>query len=167
MKAIIRLFEDRDIGACRQLWVELTERHREIYDSPTIGGDDPGHQFDEHLQHANLAGIWVAEQDGEVVGLVGLLHSEEETEVEPIVVRPGQRSKGIGKLLLERMTEEARARNARYLSIRPVARNTEAIALFVSEGFDLLGHIQLFKTLLPSKTQWKDGLRIHDADLRY
>ena len=45
----VRPFEPRDADACRQLWVELTEWHRRVFDSPEIGGDDPGSAFDEHL----------------------------------------------------------------------------------------------------------------------
>ena len=45
----IRLYKPGDLETCRELWVELTEWHRQIYDSPGIGGADPGKQFDEHL----------------------------------------------------------------------------------------------------------------------
>ncbi len=38
-----------DREACRALWRELTECHRTIYGDPSIGGDDPGLYFDEHL----------------------------------------------------------------------------------------------------------------------
>ncbi len=167
MSLVIRPYESRDQEACRQLWVDLTQRHRQIYESEDIGGEDPGRQFDEHLKRKELAGIWLAELEGEIVGLVGLLHSEEETEVEPIVVKPGHRSGGIGKRLLEKACEEAEARDVRYLSIRPVARNAEAIALFAAEGFDILGHVQLLKVLKPSKTLWRDGLELHGRKLRY
>ncbi len=167
MSLVIRAYETRDLDACRQLWVDLTDRHRRIYESDDIGGEDPGKQFDEHLKRSDLAGVWVAEEEGEILGLIGLLHSEDETEVEPVVVRPGHRSKGIGKRLLQRAAEEAAARDVRYLSIKPVARNAEAIALFTAEGFDIVGHVQLLKILKPGKTRWRDGLEIHGRKLRY
>ena len=45
----IRAYEPRDLQACRALHAELVVRHREIYGDPTIGGDDPGAGFDDHL----------------------------------------------------------------------------------------------------------------------
>jgi hypothetical protein len=38
----IRNYRADDLAACRALWVELTEWHRQIYASPQIGGTDPG-----------------------------------------------------------------------------------------------------------------------------
>jgi hypothetical protein len=45
----IRPYGDSDLEPCRTLWAELTRRHREIYGDPSIGGDDPGAYFDDHL----------------------------------------------------------------------------------------------------------------------
>jgi hypothetical protein len=84
--AIIRLYRPEDLQPCRVLWVELTEWHRAIYQSLGIGGSDPGHFFDEHLDRVGPAHIWVAEVDGQVVGLAGLILGEEEAELEPLVV---------------------------------------------------------------------------------
>ena len=42
----IRAYEARDLGACRDLWRELTQRNRDIYDDQAIGGDDPGSYFE-------------------------------------------------------------------------------------------------------------------------
>jgi GNAT superfamily N-acetyltransferase len=163
----IRPYEEGDLDACRQLWVDLTQRHRDIYDSPDIGGENPGMQLDEHLRRPDFAGLWLGLEEGEILGLVGLLHSNEETEVEPIVVKPGHRSRGIGKRLLDHVCTEAAKYDVGYLSIRPVARNVEALALFVEEGFDRLGHVQLLKALRPIKTPWREGLVMHGKQLRY
>ena len=38
----IRRYHPRDLEGCRRLWVELTEWHRSIFETPSIGGDDPG-----------------------------------------------------------------------------------------------------------------------------
>jgi hypothetical protein len=43
----VRDYADGDYDACRSLWAELTEYHRDIYGDPSIGGDDPGAAFDE------------------------------------------------------------------------------------------------------------------------
>jgi len=49
MPAAIRAYALADLDACRRLWQVLTERHRLIYEDPTIGGDDAGLYFDTHL----------------------------------------------------------------------------------------------------------------------
>ena len=46
---IIRKYDPSDLESCRSLWEELTEWHRRIYQTPTIGGQNPGEHFDKHL----------------------------------------------------------------------------------------------------------------------
>src|SRR6266568_5659081 len=70
---IVRDYAEGDYRACRALWTELTEYHRSIYGDPSIGGDDPGAGFDGYLATSQRIGSWVAESDGRVVGLTGLL----------------------------------------------------------------------------------------------
>jgi len=139
----IRDYEAADLERCRALWRHLTGRHREIYGDPTIGGDDPGLELDDHLGHADLAGIWVAEEDGEIAGLYGLLVQGEEAEIEPIVVDPHKRGSGVGGQLARHALAEARRRGMAYLNVRPVARNVEAIHFFHREGFKILGRLEL------------------------
>ena len=45
----IRPYGPSDLEACRDLYTQLVEHHREIYDDPSIGGDDPGAGFDDDL----------------------------------------------------------------------------------------------------------------------
>jgi GNAT superfamily N-acetyltransferase len=163
----IRPYDPSDLDACRSLWRELTERHREIYDDPTIGGSDPGIYFDStYLARADLAGVWVAELDGQVVGLHGLLIDGDHGEIEPIVVTAERRSRGIGRRLLGHAVEQARARRVRLLSIRPVARNVEAMRLFHRAGFRLLGHIDMFMDLSGERA-FKGDVSIHGLDFRH
>jgi GNAT superfamily N-acetyltransferase len=136
MEPLIRLCEPCDLAACRDLWAELTQRHRDIYNDPTIGGDDPGVYFDTYLASPGLRGPWVAVVDGAVAGLTGLLPHWGDLTIEPIVVSAGLRSRGIGAALVVHAVEQARAGGARDVTVRPVARNIEAIAFFV-RGFDV------------------------------
>jgi GNAT superfamily N-acetyltransferase len=168
MNISIRSYCDEDLQACRQLWGELTERHRRLYGDDTIGGENPDVHFDRYLEMPNLAGIWVAEKDSMVVGFSGLLTSEWDAEIEPVVVTEAQRSQGIGRLLIQKLVEEARRLNVRFLSLRPVARNKEAIELFVSLGFNIVGQVELFQELSsPQDRQWEDGFCLHGKRLRY
>src|SRR4026207_1278517 len=89
----IRPFAPHDAETCRRLWEELTEWHRQIFDSPEIGGEDPGRAFDQHLAQIGPESVWVAVFEGQMVGLVGLIPGTE-PELEPIVVAAHHRHRG-------------------------------------------------------------------------
>jgi GNAT superfamily N-acetyltransferase len=161
----IRPYEQRDHEAGRLLWVELTERHRLIYDDPTIGGDDPGAYFEHYLATPGRAVSWVAEEDGDVIGLTGLFVHGDHGEIEPVVVTAGRRSSGIGRALIATAIDEARRRGVTYLTLRPVARNVEAIELFHRIGFRHLGQIDLAMDL--AQRPHRDGVDIHGLPFTY
>jgi N-acetylglutamate synthase-like GNAT family acetyltransferase len=164
----IRPYAPADLESCRALWVDLTQRHRDIYEDPSIGGETPGLYFDRHLARVGADHIWVAEYEGKVLGLVGLIVEDQEAEVEPIVVAPGYRRHGIGRALLNAMVLEAEKLKVRFLNVRPVARNAEAIAFFNKAGFRLLGHMELCMELRPSPPgAWKSGLELFDRSFDY
>lgn len=168
MTLTVRQYAPSDLEACRSLWSELTQRHRDIYDDQTIGGDEPGLAFDSHLQKPDLAGTWIAEQGEKVVAFASLLADGGEGEIDPIVVRPDLRAQGIGTVLLHLVIDEAKRRGIGSLSIRPVARNVEAMALYHELGFRTLGHIDMFMELgAGSARTWKHGIEIHGRDYTY
>ena len=93
-----------------------------------------------------------------LIGFVSLIVKDEETEVEPIVVAETHRNRGIGRQLLDHVIDEAKKLDKRFLCVKPVARNIEAISFFHDAGFKTLGHIQLFMWLGPEMPdQWKNG----------
>jgi len=165
---IVRDYAESDYGACRSLWAELTEYHRDIYGDPSIGGDDPGAGFDDYLATSHRMGSWVAESHGQVTGLTGLFDRGMSGEVEPVVVAAAARNRGIGRMLISRVAEEARARGYQYLAIRPVARNIAAIRRFHAAGFRTLGgHIDLTMDLAARRHEWLPGASLHDLDFDY
>jgi GNAT superfamily N-acetyltransferase len=153
-----------DLDACRRVWVELTAWHRELYDDPAFGGDDPGLAFDEHLAAFGADRIWVAESDGAVVGLAGLEVAEGRAELEPIVVAETARGSGVGRALAEAVIEAAPNLGFPRIRVRPVGRNTEAIRFFHAVGFDVLGRVDLRYDLEP--TARAEGERIAGRDFR-
>jgi GNAT superfamily N-acetyltransferase len=169
MAVSIREYQDTDFESCQELWRELTQRHRDIYFDQSIGGNDPGAAFKDYLKKTNLAGIWVVEQDALVRGMAGLLLDGNDAEIEPIVIHSESRSQGIGTLLIEKLKAEAKKRGIIYLSIKPVARNIEAIKCFYRAGFSLLGHIDMFLDLTDESAQedWKEDVTIHGNAFRY
>jgi GNAT superfamily N-acetyltransferase len=165
---LVREYRPDDYRAGRALWVELTEHHRRIYEDPSIGGPDPGGGFDAYLAMGERVSSWVAEVDGAVAGLTGLLDHGASGEVEPVVVTEGLRTRGVGRLLLERVTTEAVIRGYEYLAIRPVARNVSAIQRFYAAGFQTLGgHVDLTMDLTPRRHRWLAGPHLHGLDFRY
>ena len=164
----VRDYQSSDLEACRSLWAEMTQRHRDIYEDPSIGGDNPGLEFDAHLARVGPEKMWVATSGGEIVGLVSLIEEEQQAEVEPIVVSSRHRGKGLGRELLNHAVEQAKAAGVLCLSVKPVARNEEAISFFHENGFKALGHIQLFMWLGESSPgQWKPGPELFGKPFDY
>jgi GNAT superfamily N-acetyltransferase len=165
---VVRPYTGEDYAACRSLWAELTEHHRRLYADPSIGGDDPGGGLDDYLAAPGRVGSWVAEVQGPVVGLTGLFDRGGSGEVEPVVVAEAVRDRGIGRLLISRVVEEARARGYQYLAIRPVARNVAAVRRFHAAGFRALGgHIDLTMDLVARRHEWLPGASLHGLDFDY
>jgi GNAT superfamily N-acetyltransferase len=170
VKIKIREYQDADYAACRALWVEMAEYHADIYEDTSIARDRTGSVFEEYLHRADRIGTWVAEVEGQVAGVAGLLRSREmlEGEIEPVIVTSTLRNNGIGTELVRYIVVQAKNKKMRFLRIRPVARNIRAISLYVRLGFDLLGYVDLFQDFSPELgRKWKSGIEIHGNKLRY
>ena len=165
----VRRYEAADRDQCRNLWRELTEWHKEIYADPRIGGEHPEDYFDKHLGKVGADNLWVAVDDSNVVGLIGLMVVDDETEIEPLIVSRAHRGKGIGKQLISMIIDEARKRGVRLLNIRPVARNAQTLRFLYKQGFTNLGYIELFIDLTDASARytWKPGPTIFGCDFNY
>jgi ribosomal protein S18 acetylase RimI-like enzyme len=162
----IRGYEARDRDACRALWAELTQWHRDLYDDQSIGGDGhPGDEFDEHLERVGAECVWVAESAGAVVGFVGLIVEGRRGELEPLVVAATARGRGVGSALAARVIAAARDAGLRRLDVRPSARNVTAVRFFHDAGFDTLGQHELLLYLDPPR-DWPFQERVADRDFR-
>lgn len=163
----VRGYAEGDLAACRGLWVELTEQHRQIYQAPEIGGDDPGSKFDEHLAKVGADQLWVAVADGQVVGLTGLQRMEEGIEIEPVVVAASHRGRGIGRLLIDAAIAGGQAAGHKLISVSVVGRNREAIEFYHAMGFDTVGTIELMYDTRPQEDQrWEPGDTISGLPFR-
>jgi GNAT superfamily N-acetyltransferase len=164
----VRPFRPTDHAACRDLWAELTEEDRRLYDDPSIGGNDPGAGFEHYLTRLELSGMWVADHaESGVIGFTGLILQGRQGEVEPVVVSRPYRGAGIGRALLDRVAAEARRRRLRQLSISPSTRNQGAIRSFHNAGYQVLGHLTLTLDLTGSGARWQDGIDLHGLRFRY
>jgi len=157
----MREYRSADLDACRRLYAQLVEHHREIYDDATIGGDDPGAGFDGYLSIPERVMTWVATDGDTILGMTGLLWDGTEATIEPVVVDRHRRGNGVGRRLVETAIDESRRRGATDVNLKPVARNASAIQAFHQLGFRTLGHLQLFMSLDRDASYWRDGPELH------
>ncbi len=164
----IRPYVAADLADCRGLHEELVGHHREIYDAPHIGGDEPALGFDDYLALPERVATWVAiDDDCGIVGMTGLLWSDGEATIEPVVVADGSRGVGTGRRLIETAITEARSRGAKDVNVSPVARNESAIRAFHHLGFRTLGHVQMFMRLEVDESTWRAEIEVHGRHFNY
>lgn len=155
----VRPYRPADHAAGRGLWVELTEQHRALYDDPGFGGADPGAAFEDYLTRLDLSGVWVADDSRNgVIGLIGLIMNGRHGEVEPVVVSAAHRGRGVGRLLLGHVAEEARRRRLARLTVKPELRNVEALHCLRAAGYDVVSAVELTLDLAPRQHAWRDGV---------
>lgn len=164
---IIRNYvKDSDLLGCALLMRELTDWHNEMFERPAKTWGPLESDYDRDLDTLDPSLFWVAVHGSRVVGLVGLLiktnPKQIEAEVEPIIVAREFRGKGIGERLLQKAIAEARARGARDLAVKPVARNVKTIQFFYKHGFVFVGDVELFMTF--SERSRKPGPRMFGCD---
>ncbi|GAA3764264.1 ribosomal protein S18 acetylase RimI-like enzyme [Spinactinospora alkalitolerans] len=94
---------------------------------------------------AEVADTLVAEVDGAVAGYVqvsramALASAAHVQEVKGLAVAPKAQGRGVGRALLEAARAVAAERGARKLTLRVLAGNLEAMALYRSFGFEVEG----------------------------
>jgi GNAT superfamily N-acetyltransferase len=167
-RSAVREYEERDRDACRGLWAQLTQWHRDLYDDQSIGGEDLEGWFDRYLEERRPVAVWVADLGERVVGFTGALPLENGVryELEPIVVDAQFRGRGIGSALAHAVVERARADGMRGVEVKPAARNSEAIRFFHAHGFDVLGQLELVLDLAKPE-RWRPGERLAGRDFRF
>ena len=165
---IIRAYRSADRNACRHLWRQLAEKHAEIYSDPEIAREGVEDFFDSHLKKVGSKRIWVATMGRRVVGLIGLIVSEEspeDGEIEPLVIHKDFRGRGVGRQMLYVAEDAAGRLGVKYITVRPVARNIEAVRFFRDAGLDKIGRIELFRDLKDRK--WREGIELHGMAFEY
>lgn len=88
---------------------------------------------------AELGRLWVAEEEGRVVGYAGFSCVPPEAQVTTIAVDPAAARRGLGRALLKALIERARASGCALLQLEVGARNAPALKLYESEGFRVVG----------------------------
>jgi ribosomal protein S18 acetylase RimI-like enzyme len=92
--------------------------------------------MDADYEAAVRAGhVWVAEQDGRVIGLIVLVPSTDHLLVENVAVDPAQQGAGAGSRLLRHAEEVARAHGLYELRLYTHEQMTENLAFYRRRGF--------------------------------
>lgn len=162
---VVRSYRPSDHSAGRRLWAELTRQHNEMYGEHR---DDGGAGFEEYLTRLDLSGIWVADHaDDGVIGMIGLIMRDRAGEVDPIVVTISHRHKGVGRLLLQHVADEAKHRSMTALTISPESRNVDAIRSLHAAGYDVVSSIELTMDLgRHTHARHQEGLQLHELPFR-
>ncbi len=77
----------------------------------------------------------VAEEDGKILGYIGMYFSMDEGEITNIAVDPVARCHGIGGMLLGEMIKEAERRSIAKIVLEVRVSNESAIRLYERHGF--------------------------------
>ena len=81
----------------------------------------------------------VADEEGNVVGYVCLMSLFEEAQILNIAVSPGQRGRGIARMMMEGAIRLAREKGAEKVALEVRASNAAAISLYGQLGFERVG----------------------------
>lgn len=141
---LIREMVEADIAAVARLCGDL--------DYPTSFEQLAGRYAKVSIQPDN--GVWVAELDGEVVGWahghgVHILEADSYVEIGGIVVDPGCRGLGLGRMLLEACERWAQARGYPRIRLRSGIHRSWAHAFYRRLGYQQASTAITFSLNLP------------------
>ena len=91
------------------------------------------------LQQNRVARCWVMREDDGVVGYLCLWEVADEVHITKIAVRPDLRRRGLARMLLGGILDDARHRRIRQVVLEVRPSNTEARTLYESFGFRVVG----------------------------
>src|SRR5688572_4123348 len=170
MTLLIREYRDQDSGDMRRCMIALQDFERTI-DPRVLPGETIADAYCEQIHaHCHFAAgrVFVAEHAGAVVGFVAVLAHEPFTSLDDppgtyalisdLVVLEQYRNQGIGRRLLERAEEYARAAGATELRIGVLTQNDAARRLYLDAAF--VPHVEILikrwrsMTGLPAPRSW-------------
>ncbi|MGH7323165.1 MAG: ribosomal protein S18-alanine N-acetyltransferase, partial [Candidatus Rokuibacteriota bacterium] len=91
------------------------------------------------IEQNRVARCYVVRDDGRLVGYICVWEVADEIHVTNIAVRPDARRRGIGRMLLGTVLDDARKRALRLVVLEVRPSNVEALALYESFGFQVVG----------------------------
>ena len=117
----IREYKSKDLDNIMEIWVNTNIEAHNFIDENYWKNN-----FDMVKEMMTSAELYVFEEDGEIKGFVGLM----ENYIAGIFVKGNNKSKGIGKSLLDFIKEKREE-----LNLSVYEKNTRAIEFYKREGF--------------------------------
>ncbi len=105
---------------------------------PPVDVDERAQRFRRTIEDRR-AGVWVLEEDSQIVGHAGVQEGVRGVLSLGMVLLPEARGRGGGRALLEAALEYARASGAHKIDLEVWTDNARAISLYVSAGFEVEG----------------------------
>lgn len=135
----IRRAEEKDIPKLVEVYLEGYKGLEEYaYTHP-----DDVQAYINWLFRRDVAGIWIAEENGKIIGFVasdGNWFSKREGKVvgavHELVVLPEHRSKGVGRALMEKAMEYFKSRGLDLAELWVGDENTPALEFYKKLGFE-------------------------------
>lgn len=91
------------------------------------------------MEQNQVARCWVGREDGRIVGYICLWEVADEVHVTNVAVHPEARRRGVARALLGSVFARARAAGGRMVLLEVRPSNAEAITLYESFGFRVVG----------------------------
>ena len=91
------------------------------------------------IEQNQVARCWVGREDGRIVGYICLWEVVDELHVTNVAVHPDARRRGFARALLDSVFAHARVVGSRMVILEVRPSNTEAIPLYESFGFRVVG----------------------------
>jgi len=95
-------------------------------------------QLEKQMNAENCIFLVAANDDGAVMGYIGLMFVLDEGYISNVAVSPGFRRQGVADALIKELIERTKKRLA-FLTLEVRESNTPAIKLYSKHGFELVG----------------------------
>lgn len=95
--------------------------------------------FEKELTENKLARYIVIEEDGTIIGYGGVWYIMDEGHITNVAIHPEYRKRGLGKLLVTAMKDQAKEEKIHHLTLEVRASNIAAIKLYQGMGFESVG----------------------------
>jgi ribosomal protein S18 acetylase RimI-like enzyme len=145
---IVRVYQPSDLEELKQMTVEAFEGialdQRVEEELGVLHGHDWRWRKGRHIEEdvaANAAGVFVAEENGTILGYITTVLDREagKGRIPNLAVAPGARSKGLGRQLIEHALEYFRREGMSYAMIETMAYNEVGNHLYPACGFVEVG----------------------------
>jgi GNAT superfamily N-acetyltransferase len=122
--------------------------------------DDSEQQIDAYL---GLGAVFVAEDDGEIIGHLQLITANDTAELKSMAVAESRRGTGVGRALVHAALEHCRRNQATRLLVATAAADVGNLRFYQRQGFRML---RVERDAFVASTGYPDDIVIDDIPLR-